>query len=155
MRRTMLPTVVFFLLLWAPAARAAEGNDIVGIWNTAEKDAVIEIFRCGEKYCGRIAWVKDPNYTGDDKRGREGQPRVDDNNPDPLLRNRPIAGLQLMSDFSFTGGNTWTDGRVYDPKSGKTYRGRITLTSRNTLDLRGYAIFSLFGRTATWTRVGQ
>ena len=52
-------------------------------------------------------------------------------------------------------GKTWTDGRVYDPESGKTYQGRITLEQEDTLKLRGFVGAPVFGRTSTWTRVEQ
>jgi uncharacterized protein (DUF2147 family) len=41
---------------------------------------------------------------------------------------------------------------VYDPKSGKTYRGKMTFVSPNQLNLRGFIGIPLFGRTTTWTR---
>ena len=49
-------------------------------------------------------------------------------------------------------GNVWDNGELYDPKKGKTYSGKITLTDKNTLDLRGYIGFSFIGRSSTWTR---
>lgn len=42
-------------------------------------------------------------------------------------------------------------GTLYDPKSGKTYRGEMT-ASGNALALRGYIGLKVFGRTETWTR---
>jgi uncharacterized protein (DUF2147 family) len=44
-------------------------------------------------------------------------------------------------------------GRVYDPESGKDYKGKLHLVDEKTLDLRGYVLIPLFGRTETWTRV--
>ncbi len=85
--------------------------------------------------------------------GRTGQRRVDDKNPDPNLRNRPIIGLKIMSGFIFDGEHKWKSGSVYDPKNGKTYSGTLTLISPNKLDLRGYVLFSFLGRTTTWTRL--
>jgi uncharacterized protein (DUF2147 family) len=46
----------------------------------------------------------------------------------------------------------WTGGRVYDPNSGNTYRGTITLIDADTLKLRGYVGITLFGRTEIWKR---
>jgi uncharacterized protein (DUF2147 family) len=85
--------------------------------------------------------------------GRAGQPRLDDNNPNPDLRTRPIIGLQIMSDFVFDGDNGWKRGTVYDPKNGRTYSGKVTLVSPNKLRLRGYVLLSFFGRTTIWTRL--
>lgn len=132
---------------------AANGDDILGFWNNEERDGIIEIFKCGEKYCGRVVWAKEPAYPSNDGLGRAGQPRMDDDNPDPELRTRPIIGLQVVNDFIFDGETGWKGGTVYDPKSGKTYSGKMALASPNELHLRGYVLFTLFGRTTTWTRV--
>jgi len=132
---------------------AAKNDDILGLWYNEEHDGIIEIYKCADKYCGRIVWVKEPDYPADDKMGRSGRRRVDDENPDPNLRNRPIIGLTMMSGFIFDGENEWKSGSVYDPKNGKTYRGTLTLISPNKLDLRGYVLFSFLGRSTTWTRI--
>ncbi len=150
--RVILPAVILSLLMAMPAALAADRDDVLGVWNTEEKDAAIEIFKCGDKYCGRVFWVKEPNYSASDKNGKEGRPKLDDNNPDPGMRNRPIVGLQIMRDFSFAGNNNWSNGKLYDPEKGQTYSGRMSLTSPSTLNLKGYVLIPLFGRTTTWTR---
>ena len=49
----------------------------------------------------------------------------------------------------------WSGGSLYDPESGNTYGGRITLNPDGTLSLRGYIGISLFGRSETWTRLTQ
>lgn len=141
------------LFVSAAAAWGGSGDDILGLWNNEERDGVVEIFKCGEKYCGRIVWAKEPTYPADDTMGRTGQSRLDDNNPDPDLRTRPIIGLQIMSGFVFDGDNGWKQGTVYDPKNGRTYSGKVTLVSPDELRLRGYVLFSLFGRTTVWTRL--
>ena len=61
-------------------------------------------------------------------------------------------GMVMMNSFSHIEGKVWDNGKLYDPKKGKTYTGRITLTDSNTLDLRGYIGFSFIGRSSTWTR---
>jgi uncharacterized protein (DUF2147 family) len=143
--------VVCFLLVCVATARAAE-KDIIGTWDVESKDAKMDIFKCGDKYCGRLVWLKDPVYTPDEDKGRAGGPKMDDNNPDRSLRNRPLLGLQIMSDFRYTGEDRWADGKVYDPESGHVYSAKMMLVSRDRLDLRGYVLFSLLGRTNTWTR---
>ncbi|OYU72628.1 MAG: hypothetical protein CFE32_23195 [Alphaproteobacteria bacterium PA3] len=47
----------------------------------------------------------------------------DSNNPDPKLRSRPIEGLVILSDFKDAGGE-W-EGKIYDPRAGKTYRSTM------------------------------
>ena len=144
--------LLLFILLSAAAALAANGDDILGVWNNEEKDGKIEIFKCGGKYCGKIIWAKEPNYPAGSTEGPPGTPRRDHLNPDPAKRSRLILGLQIVNDFSFAGDDTWKGGTVYDPKSGNTYRGKMTLASPDRLELRGFIIIPLFGRTTTWTR---
>jgi uncharacterized protein (DUF2147 family) len=155
LRLTLFPFIVLALFFAAPIARASGPDAIVGAWNTQEHDAVIEIFRCGEKYCGRIKWLREPNYTAADNNGKEGLPKADDNNPAQELRDRPLVGLEMMFDFTYTGKNIWKEGRIYNPENGKTYHGIITLVSPNTLHLRGFFLVSLLGRTTEWTRADQ
>jgi len=49
------------LLLPVSFAFAADDDKIVGLWNT-QKTTANEIFKRGIKYCGRIAWLKEPLY---------------------------------------------------------------------------------------------
>jgi uncharacterized protein (DUF2147 family) len=151
MKKTIF-LVIMLAQLIAAAAYAAGADDILGVWNNQEKDARIEIVRCSDKYCGRIVWLKAPNYPEGASEGIPGTPKLDHNNPDKNLRNSPVIGLQIMRDFSYTGGNTWSKGRVYDPKNGRTYSGKLTLISPSQLNLRGFIGISLIGRTAVWTR---
>jgi uncharacterized protein (DUF2147 family) len=63
-------------------------------------------------------------------------------------------GTEIEKGRSSDGGaGRWTHGTVYDPNSGKTYKGTITLVDHDTLKLRGYIGISLFGRNAIWSRV--
>jgi len=141
------------IILSIPVVSLAAGaDDIVGVWFNGEKDAKIEIAKCAEKYCGKIVWLKEPNYPEGSKDGTPGTPKLDHNNPDGLLKKDPILGLQIVYDFTFAGDDLWKDGRVYDPKNGKTYKGKMTLVSPTRLDLRGYIGISLIGRTTIWTR---
>lgn len=144
--------VLIGFLSAASSVFGADADGILGLWNTPEKDSKIEIFKCGNKYCGRIAELKEPNYTADDKEGIPGQPKLDRKHPNPDLRTRPLLGLPLMQDFTYSGGNVWEGGKIYDPDNGKTYRCKMTLPAPNRLGVRGFIGFSLFGRTSVWSR---
>jgi len=145
-------TIFLCILLASTTVFAANADDILGVWFNGEKDAKIEIVKCAEKYCGKIIWLKEPNYPEGSKDGTPGTQKLDHNNPDPALKKAPIIGLSIVHDFSYAGENLWKDGKVYDPKNGKTYKGKMTLISPQQLDLRGYIGISLLGRTTTWTR---
>jgi len=132
----------------------AAADDIVGLWNTAEGRSKVEIYKCADRYCGRITWLKEPNYPDNDEQGMAGKPKVDRENPDPDLRSQSLLGLEMLRDFRYDDGQ-WRDGTIYDPREGKTYSCKITLAEDGTLKVRGYIGISLFGKTAEWTRAGE
>lgn len=154
MRKNGSISVLFvcMVLAMATATFAANPEDILGVWDNQEKDGKIEIFKCGEKYCGKIVWLKEPNYLPDSTEGVPGTPKLDHKNPKSELKKVPVIGLQIVHDFTFSGDNAWKGGKVYDPKSGNTYSGKMTLVSPTQLKLRGFIGISLFGRTDVWTR---
>jgi len=117
----------------------------VGTWTNADKEVKFEIFECGTKLCGKIAWLKEPNL--------QGKPKIDANNPDNTLRNRPILGMVFMKDFAPDEKDKWDNGTIYDPKSGKTYSCYIKLLEDNKLEVKGYIGVSLIGRSQIWTRI--
>ncbi len=150
MKKTAL-VFIFVVTTWA-SAFASNPDDILGVWNTEDHKAKVEIFKCADKYCGKIVWLKDPNYEPGSKEGIPGTPKIDHNNPDPSLRSRPVLGLPFMTGFAYAGDSQWKEGSLYDPEKGKTYSGKMTLASPNQLNLRGYIGISLIGRTSIWTR---
>jgi uncharacterized protein (DUF2147 family) len=134
-------------------ACAENGSDaILGIWHTTDDKSQVKISKRNNHYFGEVVSLTQPNWPDDDKLGMGGKPRTDRNNPDPKLRDRPIAGLQVMNDFVYAGKNLWNDGKIYDPELGKTYKCKMTLVSTNKLEVRGFIGFSLLGRTVVWTR---
>lgn len=75
-----------------------------------------------------------------------------------IFKDRPVVGLQILWGLRKTSaGNSgveWTGGQVLDPENGKIYHCLLTLADNGqTLRLRGYIGFSLFGRTQRWLRV--
>ena len=123
---------------------AAKADAITGQWTTAGGLSKIEIYRCGEEYCGKIVWLKEPE--------KDGKPKVDENNPEQSLKSRPLLGLEILRGFTFDGEDVWRGGKIYDPKSGNDYSAKMTLVDEHTMELRGYVLMPLFGRTETWTR---
>lgn len=138
---------VFLALLFISKSLTAQikADDIVGTWLTSGKEpAKIEVFKSGDKYYGKIAWLKNPTDNG--------KPKLDSRNPDPGKRNQQIIGLLILTGFKFDGDDEWEGGKIYDPESGKTYSCYISLKDKNILKVRGYIGISLFGRTEIWTR---
>jgi uncharacterized protein (DUF2147 family) len=150
-RSLMAGALSAWLLLTFSSAVAAGPEEILGEWYTEEDESKVDIYECGTELCGKIVWLKTPTYT-DSRDGPIGTPLLDSRNPDPSLRQRPIDGLRIMQGFRQEEEATWGGGTVYDPKSGRTYRGKIRMTSPDRLELRGYVGIPLFGRTSVWRR---
>lgn len=135
----LLLTVISF------SAWAQKADAILGSWANPNGQDHILIYKHGDKFFGKLDWIKFPN-------DENGKPKTDKNNPDPALRSRPDLGLELLKDFTFDGDNVYSGGTVYDPKNGKTYSCKMTLEG-NTLKIRGYIGISLLGRSEIWTRI--
>ena len=116
----------------------------LGNWMNEEKEARFEIFSCGDKLCGKITWLKEPL--------RNGKPKMDDLNPEPRMRTRPILGMVFMKDLVYAGGNKWDEGTIYDPKNGKTYSCYMKMHGKDKMEVKGYIGISLIGRSQNWTR---
>lgn len=133
-------------------ARAeTKADDVVGQWLTDGGDSKIEIKKEGDKYNGKIVWLKEPNNGPNE--AEAGQPKRDSNNPDPAHQHDPMVGLALLKDFTWDSAGNWSSGTIYDPENGKTYKCTMKLRDEKTLDVRGYIGVPAFGRSTAWTRV--
>lgn len=135
------------LLLFPIILLSQEAESICGVWLEEEKQSHIEIYKTDSgDYEGKIIWLAEPL-------DENGNIKLDKENPDKNLRNQTIKGLVIIQDLQFTDNNKWSEGRIYDARSGKTYSLNANLKDENTLFMRGYIGFSLIGRTTTWTRL--
>lgn len=125
--------------------QAASPNDIIGTWFSKGKkkgdDGKITIYKCKNKYCGKISWSESP---GD----------LDENNPNPARRKDKLLGKNIIWGFTFKE-NKWINGKIYDPRSGKTYKCTMWLINSNKIKVRGYVGWgwASIGEEETWTRV--
>lgn len=129
-----------------PVPYKDDPDAIIGVWKNGEGTGHIQISRNGEKYQGRIVWLKEPIDP------ETGKPKLDKQHPDETVRARPIMGLVNMWGFHFSKEGVWEGGKIYDPKKGSTYSCTIRMKDVNTLEVRGYIGISLIGRTDVWTR---
>jgi glucans biosynthesis protein C len=129
-------------------ASSAYAKTPEGLWYAEGGAATVRLERCGDALCGRIASLRSPF-------DENGCSQRDARNPDPSLRSRALEGLPILQGLerSPTDADVWLGGTIYDPASGTTYRCRLTVDG-DRVHLRGYVGVPLFGRTATWIRVG-
>lgn len=119
---------------------------IQGVWKTGEGNAMVRIYKNGDKYQGKVVWLKEPIDP------ETGKPKVDKFHPDEAYRTRPVLGLINVWGFVYQEKNLWSEGNIYDPKNGNTYSCTIKMVNPNTIEVRGFIGVSLIGRTDTWTR---
>ncbi|MBN8702460.1 MAG: DUF2147 domain-containing protein [Bacteroidetes bacterium] len=128
------------------AQNTSEGDKIIGVWEVGSGKARVKISKYGEKYAGKIVWLKEPNYP-------DGTPKIDKNNPNEKERSRPLLGYPMLLGFVYEGKDTYKEGTIYDPENGSNYNCEIKMTDENTLEVRGYIGVSLLGRTDIWKRL--
>lgn len=120
-------------------------NKLCKIWYNQEKTSKVQVFLATDgKYYGKIVWLKDPIENG--------QPKTDKENSDDAKKKRPLMGLQFLSGLTKKSETEFVDGKIYDPKNGKTYDCKMTIKDDHNVDLRGYVMGMPFlGRTSNWT----
>ena len=75
------------LLVSSAAGTAAENLD--GYWMDSHGEVLLDIGRCGNARCGKVAWLKKP-------RGPDGAPLRDFRNPDTRLQSRFVCGMTVV-----------------------------------------------------------
>ena len=124
--KKIIATLAFASALFATAF----AQDVTGRWKLDDGSAIVEVYKSGDSYNGRIVWLEKPTENG--------KPVTDSKNPDEKLKKE---------------GGEYRGGSIYDPGNGKTYNCSMkvegdVLKVRGSLDKRG-----LLGRTMDWFRV--
>jgi uncharacterized protein (DUF2147 family) len=113
---------------------------VQGNWLTQAKDGIIQVGQAADGTLqGRIVGGNAPG-------------KLDANNPDPAKRNLALRGQVIMSGLKYDGDGKWSGGTVYKPDEGKSYKCKVELQADDTLTVRGFIGFSLFGKSQIWTR---
>ncbi len=131
------------------AAQAADPASPVGRWRTIDDDtkserSIVEVTKVGDELQGRVLRIF---YRPDEK-------------PDPVCelcegarKDQPVIGMTFLWGLKPDGGNDWAGGAILDPKNGKIYNAKLSLTEAGSqLRVRGYIGTLLLGRTQIWLR---
>lgn len=129
--------VIASLPIWS---QTAEADKILGTFLTEEKNGHVQIYKSGDKFFGKLVWIDEPDA-------------LDENNPDKAKRTNKVMGMVILTNFVYKGSGVYEDGKLYDPDSGNTYSGKLTLQENGDIKMRGYVGVSLFGRNSMWTRI--
>jgi uncharacterized protein (DUF2147 family) len=126
-------------LLLLASTNVYAASTFLGDWKTPA-NSIVRVEQCGAAVCLRVVRLSPAAPSSTDQQ-----------NPDAALHSRRLCGLVVGTGFHPDDAAHLSDGRLYDPKSGHTYRGTITADG-DTLHLRGYIGIPLFGRSETWQR---
>jgi len=145
--------LILFLLVYVTSQVSAQkASQIVGLWWNEKKTSKIEVKEVNGTYTATVVYILPEKYVN-------GEPERDTENPDPALRSRSKLGLQIMSGLKFDAAEKeWSNGRIYDPDSGKTYDCYAWFEDNNfdILNLKGFVVgIRWLGKSTQWTKVTQ
>lgn len=127
---------ILLMMAFAVISLTAYSQDIFGTWITESGDGNVEIYENNGKIYGKIVWLE------------KGPDTKDTHNPDAKLKERKLIGVNLLSGLTKKS-DKYEGGKIYDPKSGKTYNCAIWLDGKN---LKVRCILGIFHSTQTWKR---
>jgi uncharacterized protein (DUF2147 family) len=107
-----------------PAAPALA--DPTGVWLRDNGNSRVRVAKCGEAFCGTIAWVKDAG----------GPSKV---------------GQRVFYDMMPSGANAWS-GKAFNPEDGKTYTGKMTVSGAS-MTTSGCVLGGMICRSVSWRKV--
>lgn len=118
----------------APLAGNAQdpANSVNGVWIDHTGQGAVEIAPCGDKTCGRVVWLKNPNH-----RSKSG---------------KLICGTQILGDLRQIAANAWESGWIYNPEDEEKFSAALKLSNPNRLIVTGYLGIKMLGETFTWQR---
>ena len=150
MKSIKLNKVIFLLVIsfyTTQFSQSFPGNAdaITGKWLMPDKMGTLEIFKCDDLYCGKIIEITE--------KAEDGGPLLDIENPDEDLQNRPVLGLQVMSDFKYDGDNLWNDGTFYISRKGKEASPDFILIDDDHLNIE--ISFLFFSKTVELVRIKE
>jgi len=126
-----------FLLITAFYSFAAISSEDYPLKDTywLAEDSIISIRECDGRLCGVMEHI----FTAE---GEDPLGILDTNNPEESLRTRPLIGIKLLVSFNpFAKKGIYRDGLIYDPRSGKSYKGKLSLIDEFTLKVEGCIAF--------------
>jgi len=121
--------ILFLSLSFLNSNIFADAN-IFGYWLTS--GSIVKVENCDNLVCGKIITV----FVED---GIDPNSILDKNNKNKSLRQRALVGVDLLSEFQINREDqkTFKGGKIYDPRSGRTYNSNLYYKPSGNLKVEG------------------
>ncbi len=113
------------------------------IFNSSVEEAVVEIYEVDGALYARIDSIIPKEHRNDLCRRCDGS-----------LKDQPIQGLEILKGARFEDG-IWQGAKILNAKNGRRYGCHITPTKGDTLKVRGFIGYPIFGKNLYWTRLRE
>ena len=110
-----------------------------GRWLTEAGTLEVEIASSGEALNGTVARVISTRSMSGSKEA-------------PAADGSALMGMKILQNLVPSGKDEWK-GSIYNRENGKTYDCVVTFVPPDQLNVRGYKMLPLFGKTQVWHRV--
>ncbi len=159
-KRALIAAAALMMTSASGFAASPPPVDPAGYWSTKDDESIIRIGPCATPaapstipapnaplvYCGTIVWLKEPL--------EKGVPKIDNINPDPAKRGRPIVGMEVFSEF-VVDSDHWK-GKAYNSDDGKTwdvtFKVQPDKTNGDKAEITGCLVWPLC-QSETFTKV--
>lgn len=131
-------TLLAALCALATPALAQDATRVAGTWQSQSGITRVKVTPCGAGLCAHVVWQRTPSK--------------DVHNTDPAKRERPVVGLQLVSNMKPVGPNEWS-GSIYNYEDGQTYSGKVKVVNANAIEIGGCVMGGMICQSKTWTKI--
>lgn len=122
-------TALIAIAIAAVPASALAQPSLEGRWANPHHTVIVNVARCGEAYCGTVAWANARNRAAGTAPGT-----------------RVLNGLRATGDGSY-------EGSAFEPKRGIHGSASVRQLGPDVMVVRGCAMLGLLCKEQRWTRV--
>ena len=127
----MKQLIILLTILFSLKCYSQNNPDaIIGKWlKIPKEDLIIEVYKTGNEYKGKIAWAKDNDKT------------------------KPV-GFVILEKLKYNSKNKrWEKGKIRSPNSGSTYNATAKIKADDKLELHGYKGVKFIGKKKYFKKV--
>ena len=128
MNKILSKAALVLLALTVPVTASAQAA-LEGKWANPKRSVIVHVARCGDAYCGTVAWATAHNQ----EKGT-------------------TPGTQVLSGLRPTGDGVYK-GSAFEPKRNINGSATVRQIGPNVMIVKGCAVWGLFCKEQRWTRI--